>query len=278
MKKSIRLVLVSIICFFSILCFAETTTIAIDNKNLVLPHFDGFKLISDRESIEFKKIEDQYTSDKNTIPYAHYYETNPGKLTRLISIYGYKEKPNYLTKKQWLQAKNSIYEDSQKPRTIEQVDAKYVQTIIESVIDHDLYNSYITETKVFLKENNKSDYVYSILDAKTYINVNGRIVIIFINIEGDNAYNVSTLEWAKVISKAAAEKIIELNPPTQQELAAAKSTERKEQLDHIKYVLLIIVGLLALLWKYRFKYLPQSLHHYVKSAKAEAAAVEKSPK
>lgn len=278
MKKSIRLVLVSIICFFSILCFAETTTIVIDNKNLVLPHFEGFKLISDRKSIEFKKIEDQYTSDKNTVTYAHYYETNPGKLTRLISIYGYREKPNYLTKKQWLDAKNSIHEDSQKPISIEEANAKYVQTIIESVTEHNLYNTYISETKVFLKENNRSDYVYSILDAKTYINVNGKIIIVFINIEGDNAYNVSSLEWIKAISKTTAEKIIELNPPTQQELAAAKSAESKEQLDHIKYVLLIILGLLALLWKYRFKYLPQSLHHYVKSAKAEAAAVEKSPK
>lgn len=153
-----------------------------------------------------------------------------------------------------------------------------MQSIIESVTDHDLYNSYITETKVFLKENNSSDYVYSILDAKTYINVNGRIVIVFINIEGDNAYNVSTLEWAKVISKAAAEKIIELNPPTEQELKTANNAEQKDKLDQIKFIILIVLAILALLWKFRFKYLPQSLHHYVKSAKAEAAAVEKSPK
>lgn len=277
MKKCIRLVLVSIICFFSILCFAETTTIVIDNKNLVLPHFEGFKLISDRESIEFKKIEDQFTSDKNTITHAHYYETNPGKLTRHISIYSYREKPDHLTKRQWLQAKNAIYEDSQKPATIEEADAKYVQAVIESVTEHDLYNTYISETKVFLKENNRTDHVYSVLDAKTYINVNGNIIIVFINIEGDNAYNVSTLEWAKTFSKEAAEKIIKLNPPTQQEIAAAKSAESKEQLDHIKYVLLIIVGLLALLWKYRFKYLPQSLHHYVTIKKAVQTEIEKRP-
>lgn len=278
MKKSIRLVLVCILCFFSMLCFADTSTILFDNREITVPNYDEFKLTTDKNSPEYKKIEELFQADKNSVPYGFYYEPNPRNPVRLITILGFSNIPQYITKNEWDKAKNDIYEDSQAPITRNQDNVKSVQTLTESITNHDLYNTYITETKVYLNENNKLRQVVSMLDAKTYIYLHGKIIVLMITIEGANGYNVSTLDWAKNISQATAEKVIELNPPTEKELAAEKAAERTHKYDQIKYFLLIVIGLLALLWKYRFKYLPQSLHHYFSPPKDQDAAIQKQPK
>lgn len=238
-------------------CYADTKIILVDKQEIVVPTFEGFQFTSDRNSAEFKKLDADYTSTEQTFTQGYYYEENPTSLNRVISLLSYKSAPAYVTKNEWAKAKNDIYEDSQKPFIKEEDGAKAEQIPYESITQPDLYNTYISEIKIYLKKGDKYQYLLSTLDAKTYVYLNGKVIVLMLTMDGTNAFNKSNVEWAKVISEKTAQRLIELNPPTPASLAAAKREEAADQWHRWKIILLVLVGGVALVWRYRKKYLAQ---------------------
>lgn len=249
-----RYLILVIFCsgFFST-AFADTKTILVDKQEITVPTFEGFEFTSDRNSAEFKKLDADYVTTGQTITHGYYYEPTPGKLSKVISILSYQSSPEFITKKDWTRAKNDIYEDSQKPIIKEESGAKAEQIMRESITTPDLYNTYIAETKIYIKKNDKYDYVLSNLDSKTYLYLNGKVIVLMITIDGINAFNDDTIKWAKTISQTTAERLIELNPPTQATLQAEKKEEAADERHRWKVILLVIIGAASLLWRYRDK-------------------------
>lgn len=240
--------------FFST-AFADTKTILVNKQEITVPTFEGFEFTSDRNSDEFKKLDADYVTTGQTITHGYYYEPTPGKLSKVISILSYQSSPDFITKKDWSRAKNDIYEDSQKPIIKEEAGAKAEQTMRESITTPELYNTYIAETKIYIKKNDKYDYVLSNLDAKTYIYLNGKVIVLMITIDGINAYNENTVKWAKTISEATAERLIELNPPTEATLQAEKKEAEADERHRWKVILLVVIGALSMVWRYKDKIL-----------------------
>jgi hypothetical protein len=246
-KPSIWVFCFALICTYP--SYADTQVILIDKQEIVVPTFEGFKFTSDRNSAEFKKLDADFLTTE-AISQGYYYEENPSSnLTRVISLLSYKSTPIYVTKKMWARGKNDLYEDSQKPFVKEGDGAKVEQNIYESITHPDLYNTYISEIKVYVKKNDKYQYILSSLDSKTYVYLNGKILIIMISFQGINAFNKNNIEWAKVISETTAQRLIELNPPTEASLKAEKEEER----HFWKVIIVIIVSAGSILLKYRAK-------------------------
>ncbi|MGE3318018.1 MAG: hypothetical protein AB7I18_01870 [Candidatus Berkiella sp.] len=247
MKKYSILLPVCAITFFCTLCFADTSTILIDKKEVIVPNYEGFTLVSDRNSPEFKKIDASFTSSPNAVTYGYYLQNNPGTDLKIISLLGLVNAPEYLSKKEWTTAKNDIYQDSQKPQGVqEDENTKLVPTLTESITQPELYNTYIYNVKYYAKNNGAFTEVGSTLDTKTYVYLNGKIIIVMISMNDRNSYNEENIKWAKVISVATAEKLIELNPPTEADLKAEKQASNSA----IKVILAIIAGLIYYIIKF----------------------------
>jgi len=274
-------VICGILSFCTWVCFAGTYPINVGNLIVIVPSYEGFSFTSDPNSPEFKKLDAQFTPSKGLVVHGFYYETTPSEINKIITIVSETAVPTYITQKQWQEAKNEIYQRAQTPH-IRNTDKAKSETIVrESITDNELFNTYIYETKLYIKQQENYEYVLSVLESKTFLYLNGKMITLMIVLEGAgrgiNAYDSQTVSWVKMISEATAKKIIDLNPPTEETLKQAKNAERDEQWRHWKNIILIIVGFWAVLMYYFFDSLPkwyQDLFPYRKKQLAEQKKVK----
>lgn len=280
MKKRILGGLCFVIIFFSIICFADTNTITVDKQVITVPSYEGFQFTSDPNSPEFKKLNQEVGVDdmKN---HGFYYESTPSDLTKRVAIMSDKS-IHYLTPSQWKKGINQLYDSSRNPIVTERPNSKSEQ-IVRETISNPLYTTFISELKVSIKSNRGNMFTISALEARTYINLNGKPIILQITIEGASkgisAYDPDTVNWAKTISDATAQRIIELNPPTAEMQKQAETAEHNEQRKHWRNIAWIIVGILSfLLSPYGFKYLPESVQNVFARRKKQLVEQEAKKK
>lgn len=264
-SKPILSLVFCIFSFFSIVAFADTNTIVIGSRLVVVPNYDGFTFNSDPNSPEFKKLIDEFEPNSKTTVHGFYYETTPGDVNKLLALISNNRVPDYITKSEWNSGKTDFLDQEKAPRTTLSGDNKSETVLREAVTNNEFYNTFISETIISSKRGDDFVPVVSILESKTYIYINGKMLVLSITIEGIqhriNSYNQENVNWVKVISDATAQKILELNPPTQETLQAEERANTKEQLRHWKHIILIVLGVWLVIVTYFFDYLPTSVQN-----------------
>ncbi|MCS5711251.1 hypothetical protein [Candidatus Berkiella aquae] len=210
-----KLIWIFLLSFYCISSFANNTII-FGEKKIILPDYEGYHFVGDKESKQFKVFSELFSSANKEQIQAFYViakekEQVASGLPQIIIYATYQNKPESLTQAAWDSAKNALIEDykSKPDNVVEKKDGKVKTVIKNDVVAEPSYVLVVRTIEHANINDQKPEGV--ITDLTNHIYVNGEIIIVVMTIIGKTAINETQLKNVEAIAKAKALQLIELN-------------------------------------------------------------------